>query len=719
MKNILTSSVVAAMAAVMATPSVSADATVYGKLNASIDYITVDANASFYRPGQEALRPQFGYNEFLKGTGDYTAFETGQVWGQTYYDKNTRLSMDPRNWNPYAGNDNIPRGTGTAPVAPAAYLYNNGEPLGNNQVGSRTAAIFNGMASSAYYTNAASYLRSQAPRNVQGWGSEAFSASNPNPLLNPQVNIAGGTAGGFQSNAQQVGWTTLALQYGYSNVAGPNNVAVQATQYANEAYNAAYAQEYARLVSTGANVTDSTAAAIRSGNAAGNAAYSAYATTAWDSYQLNSQKALSSAVALEGANVGAINTINYFATQRARLEADLQVGNVTGAFYENQSRTINSLERIALSAAAIASFSPGKQYSGWGMNTANTAGQTTQSFIGVKGSEALGNGTNAIYQVELAVDITNQNRDTSLLNGNRGSTMANRYGNFNQFSYDSGIALRNTFVGLETPYGAVIAGRFDTPLKSSTASLDLFAGTIANFNTTVGFQDLRMDNTIGYISPRWYGIQFMGSLTPAGGATTLGVLDNKNNGLNDAYSVALVYMNGPFYGTIGYEALGATNWATQNANYQTSFGKNSTLDSKTRIGLGLLNWKGFSLTGVYEQRNNILGAPTKANGEYMTIQTSYTYGPHVAKAMWGQTNLQGCADPNAVGYRFTCDSGNFGQYFADAGWANTQKNKSSWAIGYDYFFSKRTQVYGVYTQVKDQSPNANWNAFSLGMMHSF
>lgn len=47
MKNILTSSVVAAMAAVVATPSVNADATVYGKLNASIDYITVDANASF------------------------------------------------------------------------------------------------------------------------------------------------------------------------------------------------------------------------------------------------------------------------------------------------------------------------------------------------------------------------------------------------------------------------------------------------------------------------------------------------------------------------------------------------------------------------------------------------------------------------------------------------------------------------------------------------
>lgn len=628
--------------------------------------------------------------------------------------------MDPHNWNPYAGNDNIPRGTGTAPVAPAAYLYNNGEPTGNNQVGSRTAAMFNGMASSAYYATAASYLRSQAPRNVQGWGSEEFSASNPNPLLTPQVNITGGAAGGFQSNAQEVGWTTLALQYGYSNVAGPNNVAVQATQYANEAYNAAYAQEYARLVSTGASVTDSTAAAIRSGNAAGNAAYNAYATTAWDAYQQNSQKALSSAIALGGANVGAINTIEYFAVQRARLAADYQVGNVTGAFFANQSRTINNLERIALSVAAIASYSPGKQYNGWGMNTSNMAGQTTQSFIGVKGSESLGNGVNAIYQVELGVDLTNQNQDTSWIDVNRSSnTLSSRYGNFNKYSYNSGISLRNTFVGVETPYGAVIAGRFDTSMKRSTSKLDIFYGTIANFNATVGFQDLRMDNTIGYLSPSWNGIQFMGSLTPGGGATTLGALDNNNNGLNDAYSAALVYANGPFYSTIGYEALGATNWATQNANYQTAFSKNAAVDSKMRIGLGLLNWSGFSLTGVYEQRNNILGAPVKANGEYLTIQTSYTYGPHVAKAMWGQTNLQGCADPNGVGYRFTCDSSNFGQYFANNGWANTQKNKSSWAIGYDYNISKRTQAYAVYTQVKDQSPNANWSGFSLGMMHSF
>jgi predicted porin len=710
--------IAASIAAILATPTASADTTVYGKIDASIDYINVDANASFYRPGQEALRPGYEYNKFVNGAGNYTAFETDQVWGQTYFDKNTRLNMDPRNWNPYAGNDNIPRGTGTIPVAPAAYLYNSGEPSVNNQTGTRTAAIFNSMASSGYYATAASYLRSQYPRNVQGWGSESFSATNPNPLLDSIVNLGGGTAGGIQSNAQQAGWVALARQYGYTNTAGANNVALQATQYANEAYNAAYTKEYDRLISTGATAVDAAVIATRTGNIAGNAAYNAYATNAWDAYQVNAQKAQSLAVAVEGANVGAVNTIDYFAAQRARLASDFQIGNVSGAFYQAQSQYINNLEKIALSAAAISSYTPGQQFKGWGMNTSNQAGQTTQSYIGVKGGESLGNGVRFIYQVEMSVDINNQNRDTFLTNGNRGNSVAARYGN-NIASSDSGIALRNTFVGAETPYGAFLVGRFDTPVKRSTAKLDLFTSTIGNFNTTVGFQDLRMDNTIGYISPSWNGFQFMGAITPGGGATTLGALDNKNNGLNDAYSLALLYTNGPFYGTVGYESLGSSNWSAQNANYQYTFGKNAATDSKTRIGLGLLNWNGFSLTGVYEQRNNILGAPTKANGQYITVQSSYAVGPHVVKAMWGQTNLQACADPNAIGFRFTCNAGAFGQYFADAGWANNQQNKSAWAIGYDYNFSKRTQGYAVYTQVKDQSPNANWNALSFGVAHSF
>jgi predicted porin len=733
-----------AVASAMAVPAIaSAEAVLYGKLNVSVDYISVDKNATFFRPGQEGLRPQFYFDEFVAGRGDYDSQATGRQLGQTYLTNDQRLNLNPLGWNPYdptrpgfnnyarAGGNVNAAGVGIA-TAPPAYLYNNGEPLGNSSVGARTQSVLNGMASASYYGAAIQYLRSQLPRNVQGWGSEPFSAVNNNPLLNATLNngqngVAVGALGysipgsSIQGNAQQAGWQALATQYGYSNQAGASasNVAVQATQYANEAYNAAYASAIAR----GAAATT----AVQEGNAAGNAAYNAYAGNAWSAFQNNYKAAENVAFAAEGANVGAANLTNYFAGQQARLNNDLAVGNVTGTFYLAQQQRLHALERIAYSAAAVASYKPGQAYHGWGMTTMNNAARGPASRVGVKGSEDLGNGIKAIYQVELAIDIDNQNRDSSLVNGNRGTvSTVGRYGNWNKVSgYNSGIAMRNTFVGLSSPWGTVLMGRHDTPLKLSTAKLDLFADGIANFNTTVGFQDLRADNAVAYISPDggaitpWLtGLQFMGAVVPAGGATGLGSVDGQNNGIASAYSLALIYKNGPFYASAAYENLGKNNWNGQNINYQVSFNQNAKSDSKLRFGLGLLDWNGFSLTGVYEKRNNILGAPTKASGDYLTFQASYTYGANVFKAMWGKTSLGSCADPNAIGFRYTCDVSTFGQYFADTGFYN-QKGKSTWALGYDYNFSKRTQGYLVYTSLKDSNPNANWSAFSVGMSHSF
>ena len=706
------SSIAIAVSAALSVPTVAfAETTVYGKINASIDYIDVDKNATFYRPGQDSQRPQFFINEFIAGQGNYSTQDTFRALGQTYLSNNERLIQNPANWNPYAGNENVARGRGTAPLAPNANLFNNGEPVKNSIGGTAVAAVMNDMASAGYYASAERYLGSQYPRNVQGWGSEPFSSTNPNPALDPIVNVAG-NSNGVQNNAQQVGWTTLARQYGYSNQGtNANNVAVQATQYANEAYEQKYLQEYTRLTSNGVADAEATAQAIKAGNVAGNAAYRAYADNAWSAYQNNLNRAQAVAFAQEGGSAGANNLSDYFAAQRARLNGDLVIGNVSSDFYHQQSKLLNQLERIAYSSAVVAAYKPGEKFSGWGMNTANPAGNNTQSYIGVKGSEKINSGLNVVYQVELGVDITSQNRDNFLVTGSRD---VNRYGN------NSVVSMRNSFVGLESrDYGTVLFGRMDSPLKIATRPLDLFHNTIGNFNSTVGFQDLRFDNVVAYISPTWKGFQFMGSTVAGSGNSVFGYLDSTNNGFSSSYSLAAIYKNGPFYTTVGYENIGSSNWSTQNLDYQFSFNRNAKSDSKLRFGLGLLDYNGFSLTGVYEKRDGILGAPTQSSGEYATVQGSYAWGPHVVKAMWGKTNLQSCADPNGVGFRYTCDSAAFGEYFANAGWNNNQKNKSSWGLGYDYNFSKRTQGYALYSKVNDSAPNANWSAFSVGLVHAF
>jgi predicted porin len=50
-------------------------------------------------------------------------------------------------------------------------------------------------------------------------------------------------------------------------------------------------------------------------------------------------------------------------------------------------------------------------------------------------------------------------------------------------------------------------------------------------------------------------------------------------------------------------------------------------------------------------------------------------------------------------------------------------DRTTWAVGYDYSFSKRTKAYALYTSVDDDNADviggSEWSGFSLGMMHSF
>jgi predicted porin len=141
-------------------------------------------------------------------------------------------------------------------------------------------------------------------------------------------------------------------------------------------------------------------------------------------------------------------------------------------------------------------------------------------------------------------------------------------------------------------------------------------------------------------------------------------------------------------------------------------------DNKWRVGLGLLDWNGFSLTALYEDREHIYGAPEDADGNFFQVQAGYAFGNNMIKAMWGRADLNRCADPNLVGFRYTCPSSALGEYFAEN--ILVQNNeKSSWAVGYDYNFSKRTTAFALYTQVTDNIEDADWSGFSIGMMHSF
>jgi predicted porin len=155
---------------------------------------------------------------------------------------------------------------------------------------------------------------------------------------------------------------------------------------------------------------------------------------------------------------------------------------------------------------------------------------------------------------------------------------------------------RDSFVGLEGPWGAVKAGKSDTPYKKATAAMDPFTRTLGDYNSIMGNTggdnraefDWRMPHAVWYESPIFQGFQFSalfspgqnfsvdnsdfaygdyfqcsgssarasGSNFPNSSGAVPGLLGG--NGCTDgsygnAYSTALTYKNGPFTAIAAYE----------------------------------------------------------------------------------------------------------------------------------------------------------------------
>ncbi|MBK1648654.1 porin [Rhabdochromatium marinum] len=378
----------------------------------------------------------------------------------------------------------------------------------------------------------------------------------------------------------------------------------------------------------------------------------------------------------------------------------------------------------------------GLDFKGWGVNANGDymPGAGRANRVGVKGSEDLGNGLKAIYQVELGVNFGDNNIP----------------GGYN------GISVRNSFVGLAGGFGSFLVGRHDTPLKISTGKLDMFADTMADYNGTVGFQDLRVDNGIAYISPSFSGFQFMGALVAPGGATADGAENVNSDQLNGAYSLAGIYSNGPFFASLAYESLSNEmfmNTAVSEAGDGVGVCRNAAGArvgscnyvgddfNKWRIGLGLLDWNGFTLSAVYEDQSDLApgqqwtsvrsGQPVYGTANSFDastgaipldgfqgqslwqIQTAYAFGNNQVKAMYGQVSRD--YDDNAV----IKNAAPLGQTTSDA----IGGDRNTWAIAFDHNFSKRTKAYVLYTEVDEDLENfvegSDWSGFSMGMIHKF
>lgn len=349
---------------------------------------------------------------------------------------------------------------------------------------------------------------------------------------------------------------------------------------------------------------------------------------------------------------------------------------------------------------------------------------SNNSYMGFKGTEDLGNGLAAIWQLEYAIDFTRQNTnnvaasDTVYSGGSTGV-----------------LSARNSFVGLSSKsWGAVTLGVQESPLKTSTGKLDYFKDTLADyrgiFTTNAGSQ--RPENSILYSSPKFSGVDVKAMTATPNRA------GNGNATNPRLYSMSVTYDNGPLFLVGAYEnTKQLTAYAAPTSSVVTQ--KTSRLGAGYKfgdftVGLGYEHQKasGNSGASTFSEKRNAwnLGASyavTKAD----VIKLQYTKVGDCS-GTFGKT-ISGVAAGGAF-----CSGTVVGGSTTVGAARNSSSGAKQWSLGLDHNMSKRTKLYALYTRVSNDTNAAyslgggatgitpvnseadgNANGFALGMVHSF
>jgi predicted porin len=310
-----------------------------------------------------------------------------------------------------------------------------------------------------------------------------------------------------------------------------------------------------------------------------------------------------------------------------------------------------------------------------------------RSVLGFRGSEDLGGGLKAIFQIEGTI------------------------------SPDTGagaIAQRDTRIGLDTPWGTIFAGHWVTAYNGATSGLDPFYPTTAgymsimangsasstdNLTDTASF-DRRQANSIHYWTRPWNGLslrltQGLNEEKPASGAKP------------SLSSVAGIFEKGPWYAALAherhheYQGKGLNDRGSKAAlAYQFA----PTPYGQTRIAVVAERLE-------YETASGDLAR----NAYYLSL--SHQMGAHGIR--FGIARARDGSGPSTARIGFVRSGPDTGATHA--------------TLGYDYSLSRRTSLYAYYTHLDNErngvydfainslgaSPGTTQKGAALGMRHAF
>jgi predicted porin len=325
---------------------------------------------------------------------------------------------------------------------------------------------------------------------------------------------------------------------------------------------------------------------------------------------------------------------------------------------------------------------------------------------GLRGSEDLGGGLKAIFQLESGFNI-----DT----GTMGQDNATNAQGTAAVSTASGRLFgRQAYVGLGSNWGTVVAGRIAT-FSSGTGAFDMFS-TVDPFGTGFGLaslgqtfisaNSLRLDNTIAYVSPKFagftggigYSTNINGSeVTPSGGNAT-------------AFASGINWSYGPFYAVVTYDVVNAPDAAA---------GQASRPDQKhLQIG-GTWTIGPFKLAAAWADQTNVSAlAGPGGPGSFLVLPAGLYYdnNAYMLGATWniGAFSVFGSWQSSAADGK---------TYQTAAGPKNFEPDYDVYGIGATYAFSPRTNLYASYAS-RDANGTLignefNAKQFAVGMAHKF
>lgn len=335
-----------------------------------------------------------------------------------------------------------------------------------------------------------------------------------------------------------------------------------------------------------------------------------------------------------------------------------------------------------------------------GSNGAVASGQSqramesaaSESYLGFKGAEDLGNGMKALFDLQYLIDP-----DVGTSSG-----------------------LGRSYVGLTGGFGTAVAGKLDGLRYGIYGKYNPFGNySVGNFASMTTQYD-RASNAVAYISPSFSGFTLIlaaatNTQTQEGALNGVHVpakASGGDTGDDRLYSINMIYANGPLSVDLDYETTTAVDYSdsrlyvvTTGASYDFGMVKlsgvydvikgdpNSLIGGNIDLGGGV-NLGGLPADESYDRRNWFVG-----------VDIPVTERTHVL-ASYGQVKDKTLSDADA----------------------------SKWAIGARYALSKRTVLYADYARISNDSnaaftinPKGNSQGLSgvgikgvaVGMKHSF